>query len=585
MEFLTLSDTAAPAAIAAKPAPLSNDDGNGRSLAKNNTTTWPVALILWLGTFLVFAAHGAWPTPDSNETHYLGKAKHHWDPVWGAGDFFLESVDAHQIFYWAFGWTTQFLPLTVVAWLGRIIIWAGLAAMWQRLTRSVLGKPDWGPLAAALFVLLSERLHMAGEWVIGGVEAKGFAFIFVWYALAEITAGRWRWSFAWLGLASAFHVLVGGWATFAVLVTWCISGRKQAGITVIGPSLLLGGILALPSLWWGYALTRGVDPATVAQANQIYVVERLPHHLYPPSIPVEMIWRHLGLIAGTALLTLAALALPLRGAPYLEQQMRRPTRDIVSAKRALNPADDGLKTLAIFTAVCVFIFACGFLWCYLFAEQPERLFALLRLYWFRSSDAFVPLLGAFAVWRFIDKLAAWRTGWAWLPMIAVSGAVVWDLAAQVAHWPFDVPGIHAARTIPRPEDKENFSSADWQDLCDWIAKNTPPDARYLTPRVGVTFKWHTGRAEVVTSKDLPQDAASIVRWWAMLNALHAHPVEEQQETRWKKSFAAWGYEGMKQLSRWYGAEYIVVHKRSTVPRLSEKPLYENESFALYHFPK
>ena len=65
--------------------------------------------------FAIFALHGAYPTPDSNEAHYLAKAKHYWHPDWAAGDFFLETADAHQVFYWTFGWLTLWLSLDAVA--------------------------------------------------------------------------------------------------------------------------------------------------------------------------------------------------------------------------------------------------------------------------------------------------------------------------------------------------------------------------------------------------------------------------------------------------------------------------------------
>ena len=40
-----------------------------------------------------------------------------------------------------------------------------------------------------------------------------------------------------------------------------------------------------------------------------------------------------------------------------------------------------------------------------------------------------------------------------------------------------------------------------------IRPNTPPDAPFITPRLNVSFKWRTGRPEVVNRKDIPQDAA------------------------------------------------------------------------------
>ena len=64
---------------------------------------------------------------------------------------------------------------------------------------------------------------MAGEWVVGGVEAKGFAYVFVFLAVADLVYGRWKQCLLLLGAASAFHVLVGGWAVLAVGGVWAIS--------------------------------------------------------------------------------------------------------------------------------------------------------------------------------------------------------------------------------------------------------------------------------------------------------------------------------------------------------------------------
>src|SRR5262245_3584727 len=57
--------------------------------------------------FVVFFLHGAWPTPDVNETGYLAKAAHYWDHNTFANDFFCNTADAHWVYYWTFGWLTK----------------------------------------------------------------------------------------------------------------------------------------------------------------------------------------------------------------------------------------------------------------------------------------------------------------------------------------------------------------------------------------------------------------------------------------------------------------------------------------------
>ena len=64
---------------------------------------WARAGIELLAILAVFAAAGAWPVPDVNETAYLTKARHFTDPAWCQGDFFLETPDAHGVFYLLMG--------------------------------------------------------------------------------------------------------------------------------------------------------------------------------------------------------------------------------------------------------------------------------------------------------------------------------------------------------------------------------------------------------------------------------------------------------------------------------------------------
>ena len=146
--------------------------------------------------FAVFAIQGAWPAPDVNEPYYLGKAIHFWNPDWLPHDFFMDSPDTHKVFYFTFGWLSLWLPKTALAWSGRALSWALLAWAWRRLSFAVVPRAWWSALTAALFACLMERCQMAGEWVIGGVEAKPFAYVFVFLgveARACATAGIGHW--------------------------------------------------------------------------------------------------------------------------------------------------------------------------------------------------------------------------------------------------------------------------------------------------------------------------------------------------------------------------------------------------------
>ena len=60
---------------------------------------------------LVFFIAAGDPPPHVNESHYLCRLKHFWNPDWCAGDLFLESTDTQVAFIWLFGWVTRWLSL------------------------------------------------------------------------------------------------------------------------------------------------------------------------------------------------------------------------------------------------------------------------------------------------------------------------------------------------------------------------------------------------------------------------------------------------------------------------------------------
>ena len=162
--------------------------------------------------FAVFAVFGGWPIPDSNEAHYIGKAIHFWNPDWIPNDDFLQSKDAHWTFYVTFGWLSFFCSPYWMAWLGRAVTWLLLAWSWRRLSYALL-PIRWLAIPTALVLACYvDTFHMAGEWIVGGVEGKSFAFPFVFFGLEAMIRGRWHRTWIFLGIASAFHVLVGGCA-------------------------------------------------------------------------------------------------------------------------------------------------------------------------------------------------------------------------------------------------------------------------------------------------------------------------------------------------------------------------------------
>ncbi len=535
------------------------------------TSAWiEIALV-----FVVFFIQGAWPVPDVNEPHYLGKTIHFWNPDWVGDDFFLDSADTHKVFYFTFGWLSLWLGPVALAWVGRLLTWALLAWSWRRLSFAVLPRRWWSILTAALMVTLIENCHMAGEWIIGGVEAKGFAFVFVFLGLEALVRNRWNRAWLFFGAAAMFHVLVGGWATVAAGFAWLSQDTGRPKLRTMLPGLVGGLLLAMPSLVPSLKLTWGVDPETVDQACRIYVFERLPHHLAPGTLRTDFVLRQ-------AFLVFIWLVLCL---------MTPATAGFCSAGRRLR----GFVTGAIAIA------AVGLIVGLVTADNRALSARLLRLYWFRLADVAVLMGVALCGTSLIvggrgegrgtrgegrgargQDCSSLAPG---LSPLAPRPCFRW-LVIVFLLTGFHLGNLALKRPLPRPPRADVWrvrNYADWRRACRWIARpeNIPPGTRFLTPRLAQTFKWYTGHSEVVTWKDIPQDARSIVRWWTRMQDIHATGRQLGQRgpnRRWRRSLSELGSRRLNQLGRKYNADYVLT--------LSEPPLpldivYENDTYAVY----
>ena len=573
--------------------PLSRDNQSGFLFSR-----WRILAEIAL-VFAVFFLQGAWPVPDVNEPYYLGKTIHYWNPAWAAGDFFLDSKDTHKVFYLTFGWLSLWLRPAALAWTGRIITWWLLAWSWRRLSFAVLPRPGWSIASAALFAMLMENCHMAGEWVIGGVEAKGFAYVLVFLGLESLVKNHWNRAWLLLGAASAIHVLVGGWAAVAALLAWLLIGRGRPGLRSMWPSLLGGLLLALPGLLPVLFLNAHADAATIRQANQIYVFERLPHHLDIFHVYPQYIIRFV-------LLTLLYFALSWRislindhgttgGDNFMTSANPIITGDSTNAGRAafrgfwtsicnlqfaicnfqsnsttFNEIKSSLKRFRAFVTGAIAIALAGVVINILVFFDCDLAAGLLRYYWFRLSDVAVPLgVSMLGCWWIVDSRPS-RSAIGRFAAVFVGLAVIYHFGSLA------VQRLQPA--APRAERLANPLA--WQEACTWAAdqRNTQPTARFITPRQAQTFKWYACRAEVATWKDVPQNAQEIVQWRERMQDLFATDLSDP-EYRWYESLNELGTQRIEELGRKYQADFLITE--SIYPLLNLKVVYRNEGYVIY----
>ncbi len=493
----------------------------------------------------VFWIEGGAPAPHVNETYYLVKAKHYWDPGYCAGNLFLESSDAHETFYWSVGWLTQAASLPAAAWIGRGVCWLLLAAAWQRLSWGVAPVRYASVLSAALMVALVGRLHFAGEWIVGGVESKCFAYPLVVLGLHWVAQGKWNRVWPALGLAGAFHPLVGGWSVLAAGCVWLTEpAESRQALRGMLPWIGLGGLLALPGLWPALRLNSGVSPQVAQEAARIYVFDRLAHHLAPLSKPdfwiIDRAARH-------------ALMIVL----------------FVGAWLWLKPRPDcvGLERVCRFAAATLLFSAAGLGWETATAGDETLSARLLRYYPFRMADVALPMAVGLAALAVLGEVGR-RTRYAAPVTVLLCLLPTWHFSSVVAMRLVD-PTPPADNGVLLPED--------WVDVCRWARENTPQDTVFLGPRSGQSFHWRAGRADVANWKDIPQDAAGIVEWRKMCRDLF-EGVDEDGNWYTFYSLASQGTAKVADNAHRYGADFVLTER---YPVLQLPVVYANRSYTVY----
>jgi hypothetical protein len=430
-------------------------------------------------------------------------------------------------------------------------------------------------------MLFLRNFHMAGEWIVGGVEAKGFAYVLVFLALEALVRGQWSVALLLAGAASAFHVLVGGWTVVTIGVAWILAGQERPKLERLWPAAAGGLLLSLPGLIPAILLNRGVSPEIGDEAARLYVFERLAHHLVYHRFAPDHIWRFAALSAAWL-----ALAIALRKESGLHRLQLVVAGALLLALAGI-ALDQGLILRAHWQGQTA-------------AEYERAAAPLLRFYWFRLSDAFVPVGVALAIVSGIQRLersrptlAAWLTAaavllaaaniadvWYWRSQQRLPGAVL-QPRPTADSWPrWWVARRHAPAAPTAAEWLR-----DWQAVCAWIGENTPADAKFITPREQQTFKWYAGRAEVANWKDVPQDAASVSQWKMALDLLYPRDARHRRE-----DLAAESDENLAMLGRYFHAQYIVIDRTRAarpilLPRVYPEFPEDNRSFGVYRVPE
>ncbi len=558
------------------------------TVAAKNLSRFGSKICASANLLLIFLCAGG-GVPGINESHYLPKAKHLWDRSFASQDFFLQSHDAHFFSSWLAGGLTMWLPLAAVAWLGRLVSWCLLAFAWGKLCAALEVYPLVIPLALLGWLFGVQYGHWAGEWIVGGFEAKTIAYPFILLGLSSLVVENWKWVWIYMGCAVAWHPVIGVWAGLSAGIVWLaqpdLKHRWFSQLPWLGTAAIIGLLGILPAA----SGLSGPDIVEKVSAAQVHVYMRLPHHLSPQLFAWQ---RHVAAATSLSVLTLLTIWWRFSANPSRHRQLT----DISLGPGALQLRGLGLLLSCAWVAVGFSLIGLALDWT-LTRSRPDLGAKLLRFYWFRWSDIAVPLACSLVFWKLAAPYAPngdrrgprvfslrqhVQIALATLSLLIVAG-IQFDRSLK--------PMVPAAdRLVVEAVGRNAIDTdryVDWLAACQWIEHNTPTDSLWFTPKYQQSFKWHAQRAEVYCWKDVPQDNASVIQWY--------HRVQRCAPPRDTHGVIQdWSTEQLLDLSREYGFRWVLLDlSYQTVPPALEfmyptadrGKYVENKSFAVFRIPE
>ena len=154
-------------------------------------------------------------------------------------------------------------------------------------------------------------------------------------------------------------------------------------------------------------LTRGVPAETVTESIQIYVFDRLPHHLAPLTLPSEELTRRL---TGHAVLVATLFVLSLVSRRMFGREAR-------------------INFISCFAWGAAILAAVGLCIELSFASHPELAAKILRYYWFRLTDFAAAMAVAILFLATIVAGLDRRRWWAIPGLLVAMGLAGWFLGS------------------------------------------------------------------------------------------------------------------------------------------------------------
>lgn len=481
-----------------------------------------------------------------NELTLLAYAKSFYDPNWIPNDFALSTKSDYQVLYnYIAGFLASFLPLTVIAVIGRFIVYFFFSVALHYLNKIL--KLPWYLFAFAVFVFIGNQSVIAGEWMVKGFEFKTLAYSAIFMALYFWVRGKKYLGYLFLGLAVSFHVLIGCFSFISLAIAGLLSKEKINFSLIKGlPLFFIFGFIGWLSIFQFLFTGSGTDIS--AEIIQYYVQLRVAHHVYPPSWePTNFIF--LGIYVLTSLLCFLFVL-----------------------------KEKEVKFIYLFACSHLLFFGSGLF--FFFIGD----YAKLSYYWFRTTDVFMSLFFfislAFFAQALLQKLKETRPTWA--NYFVKVNCVVFSILLLLLLKGF----IGDALNIKNSE-RLNFVDNRFPYLNDmyyWINDNTAKEAAVISGPYDEFYYVMAERRAFVNFKTGPAAMDLQKEWYErmkLLNNNQEFDFNESFYSQWQtfeNNFNQIDEDRWRKIGETYNFQYVLC--KSWVAKDFEIA-YQNEAFILY----
>jgi hypothetical protein len=519
------------------------------------------AIGIWFILCVRFVFHRILGSTSVNEGDVLPLARQFVDPQWMPQDWYLNQPAGYRFLFSSIaGHAIGGIGWVATSVIGRSLCFAllaiGLVWMAQRLKLSML--MVW--FVSAAWVTFGQSA-IAGEWIAQSLEAKAMAYGFVFLAIGCLLHHHYRWMGVLLGVATSFHVLVGGYAFLAAGGVYGLNvlhaSKYRVGLQTLG-LYIVGSSFAIPAVIRQVVSMFQPQDVTTVSASAIYVFLRLPHHLNPLS------WDATQWIEMALFLVVFNLALLLLRRGWLQ-------RSPLSQEQR-----EAVNTLATVTAFSLVPFVLGLLIAPFDMEGKW-----LQFYPFRFGDVMLPLSTYLLMGLLLQNIGQARSRRMMViaPLLGL-GLFFGNYSSQF------LSDLSSVRQFPSQHPE---ISRPWYTLCQWVRQSTPEDATLITsPADYEEFTWLTERATVAKLKFLPQSEAGIQEWAERLRQLsdrsdvitidrhHGHTDIIREQLR--EGYTRLQTDDAIALMDRYDADYFVTERNH---QLDLPVVYRNRRFLIY----